>query len=366
MTDRNSPPRKIAILLPSLNGGGAERVTLRLAGELARRGHQIDLVLAHQGGELISLVPPGVRLIELGAKRIRGSIAPLVAYLRREKPDALQASMWPYTLVAVIARAFARTRTRVMVVDHCTLSEQFPGNSPQVQIVRWTIRLLYPQADSRVIVSEGSANDIARFSGLPRKMWRVIYNPVELPERLSSIADAERLWQGAREKLITVGRLTPQKNHAMLIQAFALLARKRPKAALLILGRGDLEPELKALRSQLSLDSQVVFAGFVMDPWPLLSSADLFVLSSDFEGFGVVLVEALHAGLRVVSTDCRDGPREILDDGRFGTLVPIRDPEALARAMDEALDQPVDIAGHRERARILSGSQQIDMYEQLL
>ncbi len=360
MTDKNHHPRKIAIFLPSLNGGGAERVTLRLAGELARRGHHIDLVLAHQGGELMNLLPPGVRLIELGAKRIRGSIAPLVAYLRREKPDALQASMWPFTLVAVIARALARTPTRVMVVDHSTISVQHP-----TKFTRWTIRLLYPKADSRVIVSEGSADDVARFSGLPRSMWRVIYNPVELPETLCG-AEAEELWQGSKERLITAGRLTPEKNHAMLIKAFALLVRKRPEARLLILGRGDLEPELKTLTSQLGLDGLVVFAGFVMDPWPFFSSADLFVLSSDFEGFGVALVEALHAGLRIVSTDCPWGPREILDDGRFGSLVPVRDPAALAGAMDEALDQPVNIAGQRERARILSGSQQIDLYEQLL
>jgi glycosyltransferase involved in cell wall biosynthesis len=366
MTDRNGTSRKIALLLPNLDGGGAERVTLRLAAELTRRGHRIDLVVAHHGGELLELLPPGVRIIELGAKRIRGSIGPLVSYLRRERPEALQASLWPYTLVAVIARAVARTSTRVMVVDHSTLSEQYPGKSLSSQMVRWTIRLLYPQADSRVIVSEGSADDIARFSGLPRRMWNVIYNPVDLPESLSVDSDGEQFWQGAKEKLITVGRLTSEKNHAMLIQAFALLARKRPKSALLILGRGELEPQLKALRSQLDLDRQVIFAGFVLDPWPHLQAADLFVLSSDFEGFGVVLVEALHAGLRIVSTDCPNGPREILDGGRFGTLVPKRNPEALAHAMDELLDQSVDRASHRKRARVLSGAQQVDLYEQLL
>lgn len=358
-----SGSKKIAILLPCLYGGGAERVTLALAGELARRGHQVDLVLVHHGGDLMPLVPPGVRIIEIRAARIRASILPLVAYLRRERPDALQAVMWPQTLVAVFARALARTQTRVMLVDHSTLSKQFPG---KFSAVRWTIRWLYPRANTRVIVSESSADDIAQFSGLPRSMWSVIHNPVDLPEVLLSNSDVERLWSGANERLISVGRLTAEKNYALLIKAFAVVMRKRPNARLLVIGQGALEAELKALTERLGLQHQVVFPGFVLDPWPYFASADLFVLSSSFEGFPVALIEALHAGLRIVSTDCPGGPREILDAGRFGRLVPVDAVGALARAIDESLDQDVDSEHQRARAWQLSGQQQVDRYEELL
>ncbi len=141
-------------------------------------------------------------------------------------------------------------------------------------------------------------------------------------------------------EFLSVGNLKPEKNQALLLRAFAALPR--PDARLMLLGSGPQEAPLRALAEQLGLAERVIFAGFQRDPAPFYAAADLFVLSSNHEGFGNVIVEALSHGLPVVSTDCPAGPAEILDGGTFGLLVPVGDAAALAEAMDAALDAPVD------------------------
>jgi glycosyltransferase involved in cell wall biosynthesis len=295
-----------------------------------------------------------------------GAVVPLVRYLRERRPISLLASLWPLTVVAILAARIARSRTRVVVSDHNTLSRQYGGSWRTMATLKASLRLFYPLAAARVGVSEGVARDLASLSGLAEDQFTVIRNPVpEPPDQPSeSSAQIDELWAGTERRILTVGRLKAQKNHKLLIRSFALLDDALG-AKLLILGEGPLRPELEQLATDLGIADRVILPGFSADPWSLYRSADLFVLSSDYEGLGNVLIEAMLAGLPVVSTDCPSGPREILDGGRLGELVPVGDTEALATAMTTALTRAHDPEpGRRHAGHISAGS--LERYQALM
>nr|WP_294073509.1 glycosyltransferase [Sphingomonas sp.] len=359
----DGPSRKIAIILPNLRGGGAERVALASATDLADKGHAVDIVLLQEGGELLELVPAAVRVISFRKHRFRHALPNLVKYLRTEKPDVVHAVMWPVTVIAVIAHRVARSRAKLVVSDQNALSQQIPEGS-QRRLLRWTARMTYPRADVRIQCSKLAAEDLADLSGIPLDTFDVIYNPISPPDDVSGTPAIERLWKGGHPRLITVGSFKAQKNHALLLRAFARVGDS--KATLLMLGEGELRGPLEALAAELGIADRVIMPGFAVDPWPYLASADIFVLSSDYEGFPLVLAEAMHAGLKIVSTDCISGPGEMLDGGRYGRLVPCGDEDALARAIEAAFDEPPQPDRVRARAAEMAGPAMIERYSELL
>jgi glycosyltransferase involved in cell wall biosynthesis len=202
------------------------------------------------------------------------------------------------------------------------------------------IRHFYGWADAIVAISGGVADDVARVTRIPRGHIQVIYNPVVTPGfRKKAEAPLEHPWfeAGGPPVLLGVGRLCPQKDFSTLIQAFAQ-ARKERSARLLILGEGRDRPALEAMVRELGLEQDVALPGFIENPYPYMVRASLFVLSSRWEGLGNVLVEAMYCGVPLVATDCPHGPREILVDGKYGTLIPVGDAGALARAIQAGLN----------------------------
>jgi glycosyltransferase involved in cell wall biosynthesis len=350
-----------------MGGGGAERVALRLADDWISAGYEVDLVLQNARGDLLPLVPPEVKVFDLKARRIRGVVAPLRGYFRHRKPAAMQVSMWPLTVAAIIAHRLARSAARLVLSDHIMLSRQYSyfGRGATLAM-RASLRLFYPLADARILVSKQGADDLARLAGIPRSSIEVVYNPVaEPPAEATSTPEVQEMWGDANGRVLTVGRLAAQKNHELLIRAFALVRRKRA-AKLIILGEGELRQRLQQLIAEEGLQNDVLLPGFVTNPWPYLGSADLFALSSNFEGYPLVLIEAMRSGLPVVSTDCESGPREILDGGRYGALVPMGDADALAEAILESLERPIARDTLVERAESLSGQSTSDRYLELM
>lgn len=347
---------RVAFLIPSFEGGGAERVALSLVDHFVSLGHHVDLLIMRGGGPLLTLLPRQVRVIALHAPRMRNLMKPLWRYLRVERPDALQAFMWPVTSIAVVARMLSGIPTRLMLSDHTMISyHHMEYGRARKCLLRQSIRWLYPLADSRVIVSQQAADDLASYAGLRRETLRVISNPLGPPSSdYVTTPVIEQLWNGPCQRVITVGSLKSEKNHRVLLSAFTLLRRTHGGARLMIVGEGKGRQAIEAQARALGVEGEVVMPGFTLDPKPFYASADLFVLSSDYEGYPLVLVEAMSAGLRIVSTDCPSGPREILEDGKFGRLVPCRNPRALADAMATALDAPHDPEPVKARARILS------------
>jgi glycosyltransferase involved in cell wall biosynthesis len=226
------------------------------------------------------------------------------------------------------------------------------------------MRLSYPFADACVAVSNGGADDTARLSGLPRSRFTVISNPIDFPSKLERRPEIEALWGNCSKRILTVGHLKAEKNHALLVRAFARLP-KVLDAKLMIAGDGKLLVELTALAQREGVADRVIFPGFLPDPWPLYASADLFALSSRQESFGNVLVEALYAELPIVSTD-NIGAREVLEGERWGRIVAQDQVDEFAVALVEQLGKVPDSDSIRRRAIALSGEGPIRAYLSLL
>ena len=358
--------KRFAFLLPNMGGGGAERVALRLIADSLAAGHEVDLVLKQAKGELLPLVPAGVRVVDLGAERIRSVVAPFRAYLRERQPDAVHIMMWPLTIAGIVACRLAGSRARIVTADHTTLGRQYGSSRRSLAALSLTTRYFYPMADEVLCVSQESADDLARISRLDRAKVKVVYNPVAAPpEPIAVPGSIEALWGEGVTRILSVGSLKSVKNQAMLIRAFARLARRRP-AKLIIVGEGPMRDELEQVAVAEGVADQVSMPGFTLDPWPYYASADLFVLSSDYEGFPLVLIEAMRCGLNIVSTDCPSGPREILGGGEFGALTAVGQEAALAEAIEVVLDNRLEPDVLIARAEALSGQKQSDRFIELM
>ena len=356
-------PMHAAFVLPNLGGGGAERLTIDLMAGFLERGARVDLILLERSGEFLDLVPAGVRVIDLGATRMRSAIAPLRAYLSRERPDALLAAMWPLTTITQIAALGLRHKPRIVLSEHCALREQYAGQQRTLAAMQLSMRG-YRWAVGVVAVSAALGAEIATLSGLSTDRVRTIHNPIDPP--LCSLPPCAAPWGDHKGKrILAVGKLKPAKNFSLLIEAFACVL-SGIEATLAIVGEGALRHQLEAQVARLGLQDQVLMPGFSTTPGDWYVGADVFVLPSDYEGFGNVLVEAMHCGLPVVATDCPYGPAEVLGSGQWGALVPRGDVPALAAAIQVALASPNDPAQQRARAAEFAAEHAVEAYWQTL
>jgi len=331
---------KLAIFLPGMYEGGAERVMLNLAEAILKKGVEIDLVLARGEGPNLPLVPPGVRVIDLHARNTLSSTFPLANYLNRDKPDALLSGLFA-NIVAIWAGMLSRSRTRLVICEHNTLSEQSALNRAdwRFRMMPTLARWFYPRADQIVAVSMGVKQDLSNVTGLPDSRIQVIYNPVITPKILrKGLAHPPHPWfqVGSDPVILAVGRLVPVKEFDALISVFSRVIRQMP-SRLMILGEGPERQNLENLIQELGLEDSVTLPGFLEDPYPFISHASLFVLCSRHEGLPGALIEAMAFGIPLVATDCPSGPREILEDGRQGALVPVEDWQALEDAILKGL-----------------------------
>ena len=332
--------KRLAFFLPGLYEGGAERIVLNLAKGVSERGYDVDLVLARAEGPYMAQIPDTVRLIDLNAPRVLGSVPALIKYLRRERPSAMLSGMFA-NLIALWARRLSGVPCRLAITEHNTLSSIVKSKSD----LRWQVypklaKWFYPWADQIITVSNDVANDLTRTAKIPRKLIQVVYNPIvtaDLQAKSKEPLDHPWFKDGEPPVILSVGRLTDQKAFDILIQAFYFV-RKNHAVKLLILGEGENRVALETLIWQLGLEQDVSLMGFVQNPYPYMAHASLFVLPSRWEGLPTVLVEALYLGAPIVATDCPGGSREILRDGLFGRLIPMDAPLTLAEAIEWSMN----------------------------
>ncbi|MBW4647424.1 MAG: glycosyltransferase [Kastovskya adunca ATA6-11-RM4] len=369
MTTKNTNT-SVSLFVHSLHGGGAERVMLNLAQGFAEKGLKVDLVLTKAVGAYLTKIPPGVRVVDLGAKKLvfMSKLLALRRYLRQEQPkvlisavDHINAAGWVQRLTGV--------PTKVIVSVHNTLSVKL-GNQPGVlgKLKLQLLQLCYRQADGIVAVSRGVAEDLARVTKLPLRDIRVIYNPVVMPNLLEKAQEpVDHPWfaPGEPPVILGVGRLATPKDFPTLIRAFNIL-RQHHNVRLMIVGEGENRSELEALVRELNLESEVALPGFTDNPYAYMAKAAVFVLSSAWEGLPTVLIEAIAVGTPVVSTNCPSGPMEILEDGKYGRLVPVGDVEALANAIQATLSNPIAPEILQQRARAFSAERAIEQYLEVL
>ena len=360
--------KRISIFLPSLMGGGAERVMVTLANEFVGRGIGVDFVLAKYEGPYLKDLDPDIRVINLNASRLAFSLIPLVKYFRKEKPEVMLSALCAANCIAIIARFISGHAFRLVVSERAVTSVATADNPLlRAKFVQLLMRVSYRKADAIIAVSSGVADDLVQNFKVPRSQINVVYNPVVTDELIElSLMRGTHEWLDCKKipVVIGIGRLTSQKNFPLLIKAFALLL-DRQDARLIILGEGKLKSELENLVRDLGIIEKIYFPGFVSNPFKWLRSASLFVLSSDYEGLPGTLIQAMACGTPVISTDCPSGPKEILENGKWGRLVPLRNTEALSHAMLQTLNES-EHPNVELRAQFFGVANGVDGYLKLL
>jgi len=335
------PGPEVAFLIPTYSDGGAERVMVDLANGLADRGYAVDLVVVNESGPVKYEFGEGVTVFSLDRSRAALALTSLLAYLRHRRPPALLSTLGHVNVLAVLAARLAG-RTKVVVREAITPTELFGHVGIKGRIIGHLMRIAYRAADGVVAVSEGVAHAMEKVLRLSPSRISVIANPV-ITERLRNgarePADHPWFYDGGEPVVLAVGRLTDQKAFDVLIRAFAK-ARTTTPCRLVIFGEGPLHSELLALADSLGVGDLMALPGFTANPFSHMAACGLFVLSSRWEGLPNVLIQALACGAKVVSTDCPSGPREVLEGGAFGALVPVDNVELLADAISRGLSLP--------------------------
>jgi glycosyltransferase involved in cell wall biosynthesis len=337
---------RIALLLYRLRFGGAERVMLTISEELARRGYEVDLVTFDAKGEFAEKVPGNVTLYDLRSLGIIRAAREISKYMAARSPSAIIANGDRCALASFMARKLRPSgNTRIIAVVHHDLTGVLglQGVSAKdkflARVKKFPMARVYRRLDEIVAVSEGAAESVVNFLGVPRDKISVIYNPVpvdEIRERASQAVEHPWFADGTLPVIISCGRLTPQKDYETLLRAFALLRRETP-AHLVILGDGPERKKLEVLIRSLGLEDCAALFGFEENPYKYIARAGLFALSSICEGLPTAIMEAMALGIPVVSADCPSGPAELLAH-HPERLVSPRDPDSLAAVMKKGLE----------------------------
>lgn len=346
--DPSAATARITVFASFSGAGGVERMLMNLLRAFAALGREVDLLTTRTEGPHLRELPAAIRHIDLGSRHSAGAIAPLARHLRRHRPAVLLAVKDRAGRAAVRARQLSGVATPILLRLGTNLSGALAHRHPARRWLRYApIRWSYPRIERIVAVSEGVAANTAQIARYPHERISVIRNPVIT----ASLQQQARLpcphpWLAAEARaktpvIVGAGRLEVQKDFPTLIKAFAAL-RARRTARLVIIGDGGLRNPLERQVRELGLGDDVDLPGFQPNPYPFLANASVFALSSRWEGSPNVLTEAMALGTPVVATDCPSGPRELLADGRFGPLVAMRDACALAAALEQTLDAPLD------------------------
>lgn len=348
-TPPHPPPSRaggpVAILVGPLGVGGIGAIVVQQARSLLENGFAVDVLVLDRASPFLGQLPRGANVVRLASLHPVLGVAALAWYLRRRRPRALLSHRPRFVRQLRLAARLAGHRPRLVAVIHNHLSAQLARQADSVRLRRAVESLA--DCDRLVAVSRGVAADAEQLIGpLPHPI-EVAY-PALAVDRIRALATqparAPRLATRPADYLVAVGRLEAEKDFPTLLEAFSRLDPADAPLDLVVLGEGRERATLEAQAERLGCSTRVHLAGFADNPYPWIAGARLLVLSSLHEAFGIVLAEALALGVPVVATDCPSGPREILDGGRYGRLVPPRDPAALAAAIAATLHEPPDRA----------------------
>jgi glycosyltransferase involved in cell wall biosynthesis len=391
---------KISILVSSLGQGGAERVMAKLAILMSDiKNIETEFVVATPiiSNDDRCRLASRVRLVELAAphymsvlkplyealksKKIfrlpllvittlfnlpQKSLFPIVRYIKLSHPDIIFTAH--YNSIVILANWLAGSPSKIVITEHTVLSKHFPS---QIWFIRTFFpaicRFFYPKADKIVAVSKFVANDLIRYLMLPPEKVTYIYNPIIGESLAAMIAETCRHpWFDTDVPVfVSAGRMSGEKDYKTLLDAFAIF-RGTKRARLLMLGDGILLAELKEYAKQINIDKDVDWLGFVENPIPYIKEADVFLLSSRYEGLPTVVIEALFASATIVATDCPGGIREILNDGEYGYIVPVASPQAMADAIKTAVLKPFPETLLQQRAEIFSEKASLQAYLKII
>ncbi len=335
--------KKVCFVLPSLAGGGAERVAVQVLSALDGRRWQRSMYLFKREGPYLADLPASVDLASSTSESRLGRLFELRRYIRDTRPDLVVSFLSYFTVLA--AAKMAGTGARVVFVLGTPMSAfladaDYHWKAPSHRkLFALVTRAGYNLADAIATTSQGVSEDLMTHFGVHASAIRVVHNPIDFASMKNAVdepldASEARAW--THPAIVSAGRLAEAKNYPLLIDAMALLRRRLPAARLFILGQGDQEPQLRRQIASLGLSDAVVLCGFQRNPWKYIARADVFALTSRYEGFGNVLIEAMACGVPVVVTSS-PGPLEIVRDNVDGVIVPEHTPAAVAQALEAVL-----------------------------
>lgn len=347
--------KEISIFVYDLNIGGTEKVMVNLANFLSLKNYLVTFIMVGSNNFLQKELLPEVSIVSFNKKRVPASLLDLIKYIRSNNIDCFISNIWPLTILTVLAGFFKKGFwNKVLLIEHCHLGRQFSSYSFLFKLFqKFSIYFLYRFSSKVIAVSDGVKEDLCLNKGVNKKKIAVIHNPVDISfSNLNYNQKIIKEWKGfSAAKLISVGTLNSQKNYSYLLDSLSVLKRKGFEFKHLILGEGPTRDVLTEKIATLGLEENVFLAGSVDQPINLVKQADTFVLSSEYEGFGLVIVEALAAGTTVVSTNCESGPAEILQDGKYGFLAPIDNVKKFAETIHYGYHNQINSAELIERAK---------------
>jgi glycosyltransferase involved in cell wall biosynthesis len=348
-SQQENQPQTLTLFIHKIDTYGVGCVVLNLAEEFAALGWHIDLVVCEDNGELQSALSERIRLIVLKTQRAASNpplkgVFELSHYLKLAKPKFIISFLHYNNEIAILAKYLSREPVKVIVTDHSVLSKTTATAIKKTRkLIPFIARFLYPFADGIVAVSQAVKADLAKLLKLQENRIQVIYNPIINRSIIQeSRSNVDHSWFTVKDRpiILAVGRLAPEKDFPTLIHAFAKL-RQTQLARLVILGDGLKESytaSLAQMVNQLGLTDDVLFQGLVKNPYAYMAKSDVLVVSSLWEGLSNVVIEAMALNLPVVATRC-GGPVELLAQGKYGTLVPVGNPLAMAEAIAATLSQ---------------------------
>lgn len=367
-TAQSCSVRKIAFYLDALQGYGADRIIIKIANGLAERGIQVDLILSKPTNKASQSIHPAIQLFDLASSRlnVNKNVLRLARYLHTHQPDVLFSSIHFNNVTAATALTLSGAKSKLVVRQANTLRHQLKGYSFPIGLaLRWFVKLTYRRADVIISQSKGMSRDIIAFMEADIRKVHLVHNPTITPSIFKQAQQpAHHIWFDQKDTPIILagGRLKPQKDFATLIHAFVKVKRQISDARLVILGEGPQRQELENLVVQLGIAKSVELVGFQKNPYAFIAMADVFVLSSQYEGLPNILIEALALGKEIVATDCDSGPAEILKYGKYGKLVPTDDPDQMADAILDALEEPFACSRRLESIEDFNQDSQVEKY----
>ncbi len=351
-----------------MGSGGAARTFLNIINNLDRDKFDPLLVTLDYEADYESYLNEDIRFIKLNTKRLRSAIFPLAKLIRREKADIVFSTIPNYNTIAILGRLFSFTNAKNVVREAAYLGGDFKTN-----LKLKVYGLLYTLSSRVIALSEGVKGNIVKRYNVKESKINVIYNPIDI-KGIKTAAENKvlpgrdyHMFSSEKKTIVTAGRLVDDKDHATLIDAFAKVQEK-VDCRLIIMGEGELEQKLKQKATNLAIADSVHFIGFQKNPYSFFKKADVFVLSSKREGFGHVLGEALAVGTPIVSTDCKPGAQEVLNNGEYGAMCTVGNAEEMADRIVEVLtlDPPLRermVEKGHHRAEQFAAEKIVKLYE---
>lgn len=328
--------KKIIFFLYTLSGGGAERTVINIINNLDKERFDITLVLGtNDNNDYIDFLPDDIDVKALDSKKLRYSLIKLIKVINSVKPDLIFSTLNPNNLIVLLAKCLTFKKIPVVVREANNRTQAGSATFANKMITFFFYNFF---ANKVIALSEGVKKDLLNNFSIKENKIAVIYNPIEIQliKKLENEIIEDVLFKDEEQIIVSVGRLVKQKDYPTLLKAIKIVTDKI-NIRLLILGKGPLENELKNMCKVLKIENNVEFIGFKKNPYKYLKKSDLFILSSKWEGFGHVIVEAMVTGTPVISTNCNSGPSEILENNKYGILVPVEDHIALSEKILEML-----------------------------